>query len=197
MPLPILPNNDGWNDVEYDLGTDTADSARVGALLNEACHVFRYHAEGTWQTHDKDPYAGRLADEIRARPGLVGRLLATNDRVVKMLTHRALELMKERESPQLLSQEPDVSTVVVPTLNPSSVDVLLDGLCITLGFCLLPEARLKLRHDPALDVATFTNAVFLAEGLEPSRADRQLYRRVRDMIQDAFRRAEDESQGSG
>ncbi len=96
MPLPELPKNDGWTDVEYDLGTDPADSARIGAVLNEACHVFRHHAEGTWVTHDKDAYASSLADEIRNRPGLVGRLLATNDRVVKMLTHRALELLKQR-----------------------------------------------------------------------------------------------------
>jgi hypothetical protein len=98
MPLPTLPSNDGWNDIEYDLGEDPADSARVGALLNEACHVFRHHAEGTWQKHDKDAYAARLADEIHARPGLAGRLLATTDRVVKMLTHRALELLRQRET---------------------------------------------------------------------------------------------------
>jgi hypothetical protein len=98
MPLPTLPQNDGWTDVEYDLGADAADSARIGALLNEACHVFRFHAEGTWQEHDKDSYAGRLADEIWLRPGLVGRLLATDDRVVKMLTYRAIELLKERDT---------------------------------------------------------------------------------------------------
>jgi hypothetical protein len=80
-------------------------------------------------------------------------------------------------------------------LIPVSVDLLLDRLCIKLGFCLPPEARLQLRKDPPLDVATFTDAVFVAEGLDPSSADRQLYRGVRDMIQDAFRRAEDESQG--
>src|SRR5687767_13074409 len=82
-----------------------------------------------------------------------------------------------------------------PMLNPASVDLLLDRLCIKFGFCLPPEARLQLRNDPPLDVATFTDAVFVAEGLDPSSADRQRYRSVRDMIQDAFRCAEDEAHG--
>jgi hypothetical protein len=98
MPIPTLPKNDGWTDPEYDLGNDAADSTRIGALLNEACHVFRFHAEGIWQEHDKDSYAGRLADEIRLRPGLVGRLLTTDDRVVKMLTYRAIEMLKVRDT---------------------------------------------------------------------------------------------------
>jgi hypothetical protein len=60
--------------------------------------VFRLHAEGTWAEHDKDAYAEKLAREIAARPGLAGRLLRTEDRVVKMLVHRALELRK-RDAP--------------------------------------------------------------------------------------------------
>jgi hypothetical protein len=94
MPLPRLPRNDGRTDVAYDLGDNPEDSARVGGILNEACHVFHHHAEGTWATHDKDAYARLLVEEIRKRPGLAGRLLATDDRVVKILTHRALELMR-------------------------------------------------------------------------------------------------------
>jgi hypothetical protein len=94
MPIPTLPKNDGWTDVEYDLG-DPSINARVGAILNEACHVFHHHAGGTWKMHDKDLYARRLALELRERPGLAGRLLSTEDRVVKMVTHRALELLKE------------------------------------------------------------------------------------------------------
>jgi len=96
MPIPTLPKNDGWTDVEYDLG-DPATNLRVGAVLNEACHVFPHHAGGTWNTHDKDLYAQRLAPESRQRPGLAGRLLSTADRVVKMVTHRALELLKQNE----------------------------------------------------------------------------------------------------
>jgi hypothetical protein len=95
MPRPELPTNDGWKDVAYDLGDSAEDNERVGAILNEACHVFRLHSEGTWRDHDRDVYARRLSKEIAARPGLVGRLLNTRDRVVKMVTHRALELLKE------------------------------------------------------------------------------------------------------
>ena len=93
MTLPKLPMNDGWTDVEYDLG-DLADNARIGAILNGACHVVRYHSGGTWATRDKDDYAQKLVDELRRRPGLAGRLLATEDRVVKMITYRALEILK-------------------------------------------------------------------------------------------------------
>jgi hypothetical protein len=94
MPPSRLPKSDGWTDVAYDLGDDPEDSARIGRILNEACHVFHHHAEGTWAKQDKDAYANLLVAEIRKRPGLAGRLLATDDRVVKMLAHRAFELLK-------------------------------------------------------------------------------------------------------
>jgi hypothetical protein len=94
MPLPKAPKNDGWTDVEYDLG-DPADNARIGEILNEACHVFRHHAGGTWAIRDKEIYAQRLVPELQRRPGLAGRLLATEDRVIQMITYRALELLKE------------------------------------------------------------------------------------------------------
>jgi hypothetical protein len=96
MPSTKLPTNDGWTDIAYELGVDPTDSARVGAILNEACHVFHRHPEGSWRVSDKDVYAARLVPEIQQRPGLVGQLLNTDDRVVKMLTHRALELLKQR-----------------------------------------------------------------------------------------------------
>jgi hypothetical protein len=97
MALPTLPKNDGWKDVAYDLGTDAAESARLSVILNEACHVFRHHAEGLWVSHYKDFYAKQLANEIERRPGLTGRLLSTEDRVIKMITYRALELLKLKE----------------------------------------------------------------------------------------------------
>jgi len=89
-----LPPNDGWYDITYELGDDAVQSARVGAVLNEACHVFHCHAGGSWKAHDKDAYARLLTLELSNRPGLAGRLLATENQVVKMLTHRALELLK-------------------------------------------------------------------------------------------------------
>jgi hypothetical protein len=93
MGRRTLPKNDGWIDVAYEVGTNPDDNARISALLNEACHVFHHHAGGTWATRDKDVYARRLAIEIERRPTLPGRLLDTDDRVVKMITYRALELL--------------------------------------------------------------------------------------------------------
>lgn len=98
MPRPQLPRNDGFTDVEYDFGFDSAENARIGAILNDACHVFHMHAGGTWADHDKDRYAEALALELERRPGLVGRLLVTDDRVVKMVTHRAIEIVKSRSA---------------------------------------------------------------------------------------------------
>jgi hypothetical protein len=89
-----LPTNDGWTDLVYELGSDPDDNARVSKILNEACHVFHHHAEGRWKNEDKDAYAALLVEELRLRPSLAGRLLNTDDRVVKMLTYRALELLQ-------------------------------------------------------------------------------------------------------
>jgi len=98
MARKKLPKNDGRTAIEYDLGDDAQDNARISGILNEACHVFHSHAEGLWKTSDKDAYAGLLANELEKRSSLAGRLLNTDDRVVKMLTYRALELLKEREA---------------------------------------------------------------------------------------------------
>jgi hypothetical protein len=97
MAIKDLPKNDGWTDVAYDLGADAEDSARISRILNEACHVFHHHVSGRWRSEDKDAYASLLIPEIERRPSLVGRLLKTEDRVVKMVTHRALELIEARK----------------------------------------------------------------------------------------------------
>ena len=99
MTIEKLPRNDGWTDVDYDLGCSPEDNARLSNILNEACHVFRYHSSGVWTSDHKDAYARLLVAEIDRRPSLVGRLLRTDDRVVKMITYRALELIDAREKP--------------------------------------------------------------------------------------------------
>ena len=86
------PKNDGWTDVDYHLLEDPERNARLSAILNEACHVFLRHAEGVWKSHDKDAYAKLIAGEIKTTPSLIRKLLGTNDRVIKMLTYRAIEL---------------------------------------------------------------------------------------------------------
>ena len=64
---------------------------------------------------------------------------------------------------------------------------MLDKLCIDLGFCLPPEEYTKLSNSPPTTVKAFTDAVFVAEGLEPEYADRHLWRQVRDQVTKYFK----------
>lgn len=90
------PANDGRTDINYDFGSDKRLNERISYMLNEACHVFYCHAEGTWARYDKESYAELLSIEFKKFPELSYRLLMTHDRVVKMLTYRALELLKQK-----------------------------------------------------------------------------------------------------
>ena len=69
---------------------------------------------------------------------------------------------------------------------------LLNTLCVELGFCLPPNEIVTLQADPPCEVATFTNAVFCAEGMDPASADRHLYRQVRNIVSYAFHEAEND-----
>ena len=71
-------------------------------------------------------------------------------------------------------------------LDAAEVESLLSKLCIDLGFCLPPEDENRLCAEPPGDVDAFTDAVFLAEGLNPQYADRHLYRRVREVVSGAY-----------
>ncbi len=59
---------------------------------------------------------------------------------------------------------------------------LLEELCVELGFCLPPEAQARLVARPPLSVNAFTDAVLLAEGLDPQFVDKSLRRQVRDRV---------------
>jgi len=72
-------------------------------------------------------------------------------------------------------------------LSPQEVYALLSKLCVDLGFCLDGEAQTALTTCPPADVQSFTDAVFAAEGLEPTKADRHLYRQVKAVVAEAFR----------
>lgn len=76
-------------------------------------------------------------------------------------------------------------------LSEPEADKLLYHLCVRLGFCLPPENQRRLKEDPPPDALGFTDAVFLAEGLDPETADRHLYRQVRDMVAAAYWRSGD------
>ena len=80
-------------------------------------------------------------------------------------------------------------------LDAAEVESLLSKLCIDLGFCLPPEDENRLRKNPPSDVDTFTDAVFLAEGINPQYAERHLYRRVREVVWEAFEKHYDAYEG--
>jgi hypothetical protein len=71
-------------------------------------------------------------------------------------------------------------------LSATEVAWLLDKLCVDVGFCLAPSHRQELQQNPPLDPRAFTDAVFRAEGLDPSMAERHLYRQVYSLISQAF-----------
>jgi len=71
-------------------------------------------------------------------------------------------------------------------MNLSATELLLDKLCTELGFCLPPVERARLIASPPASVQAFTDAIFLAEGLDPPPADRQLWRQVRDRVVEYF-----------
>ena len=97
------PKNKGWTGVEYNFGVEPELNKKLGETLNEACHVFYYHGDGNWITTYKDQYARLIAEEFRARPSLIKKLLGTEDRVVKMVAYRAIELNEGRGDGELLA----------------------------------------------------------------------------------------------
>ena len=64
-----------------------------------------------------------------------------------------------------------------------AVDPLFDKLCVDFGFCLSQEKIAELSARAEWTAAELADAVFLAEGLDPERGDRDLWRQVRDLIQ--------------
>ncbi len=71
-------------------------------------------------------------------------------------------------------------------LDKHEVEVLLDRLCVKLGFCLQPADYVSLIESPPIDVKSFTDAVIAFEGLDPTTYDRRIYRAVREMVRVAF-----------
>ena len=76
-------------------------------------------------------------------------------------------------------------------LSASEVHWLLDALCVKLGFCLPPDVVESLKGQPPASAEEFTDAVFSAEGLDPTTADRKLYRQVKAMVAKAFQESEE------
>ena len=66
------------------------------------------------------------------------------------------------------------------------VDKLLDDLCVVLGYCLPPNDQLLIIADPPQTIDAFTDAVIVAEGLDPVLLDGAKRREVRRMVAAAF-----------
>lgn len=85
--------------IEEIVGEIADAAARIHRVVAEARHVFEEHADGSWRSLYKDRHARLLLAEIDADPGVEARLLASGDRLTKMLTYRALELRRARPGP--------------------------------------------------------------------------------------------------
>ncbi|QBS45582.1 hypothetical protein [Nocardia sp. CS682] len=72
-------------------------------------------------------------------------------------------------------------------MSADGVDItaLLDNLCVELGFCLPLDERSKLRASSPTDVDSFTDAVFVGEGMDPYE-DKSLRELVRQKVMRAF-----------
>ena len=86
--------NDGMNEIDYSFGEDEALNKELSFILNEAVHVFRYHADGNWKEIYKPKYANLLAEKISVQPSLIKKLLNLKDPVVSNITYAAIEVTK-------------------------------------------------------------------------------------------------------
>jgi len=89
--------NDGWTNISYDFGEDEKLNKKISYILNEVCHVFRHHAEGSWKESDKPRYAALLAKFIKQKPSLIKKLLKLKDPVVSNVTYAAIDMIKEKK----------------------------------------------------------------------------------------------------
>lgn len=91
----LEPNFKGFGSPIYPLSPDAQTNARLSAILNEAAHVFDWHAEGLWKSEYKDGFARLLIPDLRQHPKLIRSILKLNDRVFSMVVYRAVELLDE------------------------------------------------------------------------------------------------------
>ena len=104
--------NNGLTDLDYSFGDDEELNLRLSLLINEFCHVFRYHADGHWKKTYKPKYAAQLCDEISRTPSLIRKLLSLKDPAVSNVTHAAIEL---RDLIAAENNNNNNSTLIVPS----------------------------------------------------------------------------------
>jgi hypothetical protein len=76
--------------------------------------------------------------------------------------------------------------MVAPNDDPR--ELLLDELCVRLGFCLPPAVQQELLQRPLHDADSFVDEVARAEGFDATAMDRDLLRRMRGLAAAAFAR---------
>lgn len=92
------PNLEGFGSPIYSLSPDEQTNARLSAILNEAAHVFDWHAEGLWKSEYKDGFARLLIPDLKQHPKLIKSIIMLNDRVFSMVVYRAVELLHENDN---------------------------------------------------------------------------------------------------
>jgi len=75
-------------------------------------------------------------------------------------------------------------------LYESQIEPLLNELCVRLGFCLPPVDQARLTDSPPTNVNAFTDAVFIAEGMDPN-ANPHLRQQVVACVAAHFAKAEE------
>ena len=86
------------------------------------------------------------------------------------------------------NQPPEVENIR-GVLDRDQVWFLLKTLCETLGYCLPLREQERILSNPPLTVYEFTEAVFVADGEDPSSADKKILNDVRMVVAAAFAKA--------
>jgi hypothetical protein len=83
---------------------------------------------------------------------------------------------------QVSRQRTPRQTEVADTSIESTLQRVLDELCVVLGFCLGPDENARLRSNPPPGVDAFVDEVIRAEGMDPTYLDNDLRRRMREIV---------------
>ena len=77
-------------------------------------------------------------------------------------------------------------------MSPGQVDRLLDELCVELGFCLSPTARVRLQRNPQPEIAAMTDSLFRARRINSRVAGAErMFQEVLSVVAAHYRAAED------
>lgn len=82
------------------------------------------------------------------------------------------------------SSERDDGVITAPDAR-----ALVEILCTKHGVCLSPLWRARLGKDPPQAVRRFTDTVFRAQGLDPTRVETSLYETIENEVRQAFERS--------